>query len=770
MKSFKILIAAAALAVFFTACEKQEVFTGIDSSKAGITDFTYDETMSSATSVSLIWNPDKALAAGATSISVQLAHNEDFSDATMYKPEVSMYANTPQGITIQADATVTDGCIFNGLKENDRYYARIRANYPRSIYSEWTLLQEDGGLACISVGHGILAMVFAAPKQVDLEVASEGKMRASWSVVGLAEGYAFQWKESAGSTWSEEEETTGSSAIISGLKAETSYDVRVRSYRGSGDSKEYSDYTTASMTMPKSEYKMLSSKNDLVEFFASVAAAAKGSDIFKMSADIDLGGEQIVGADSFAGVFDGQGFAIKGVKSSTPLFGVLNGTVQNVVIDASCKFTPTVSTFGVIASDNKGSISDITNKADVLYEVESISEPILIAGIVGQSSGSLSNCVNEGAVKVAASGSAVGLGVAGVVGFLNAPASKLTNKGTVTFSAKNIASKSEMCGAGKNVLPTPGGIVAIGAEGFALENCNNHGRIVFNVFGADTDLTANLNRNQIGGIVGAPCGNVVKCNNYGDIEVSVKNSSPGTALGYEYIVCVGGIGGGDYLFTSTSGVISNTNYTECTNEGNIHVNSDASKSNSAIGGIVGWPGQEKPTDTVTKGCLNKGNIFAEGAMKCRLGGIQGGSGVMDGCTNEGTITLSVTNTACAIGSLCGFHSQGHAITNCVAKGEVTATVQATGGVGGLIGNIGNVAHTTATGCEVHCKITSLDTAGETTGLVVGYFNGTSQAITLGTPEDPIKVSGSVNGAPASASNIRGSKNATDIHVINYAIK
>ena len=104
MKSFKILIAAAMSAALLAGCAQKEVITGIDKSKAGVTDFAYDETMSSTTSVSLVWNPEQALKAGATSFSVQLAKQEDFSDATMYKPEVSMYKDTPQGQTIQADA------------------------------------------------------------------------------------------------------------------------------------------------------------------------------------------------------------------------------------------------------------------------------------------------------------------------------------------------------------------------------------------------------------------------------------------------------------------------------------------------------------------------------------------------------------------------------------------------------------------------------------------------------------------------------------------
>ena len=77
MKSFKILIAAALSAALLSGCAQKEVVTGIDATKAGVTDFAYDETMSSATTVSLVWNPTEAQKAGATSFSVQLAQKDD---------------------------------------------------------------------------------------------------------------------------------------------------------------------------------------------------------------------------------------------------------------------------------------------------------------------------------------------------------------------------------------------------------------------------------------------------------------------------------------------------------------------------------------------------------------------------------------------------------------------------------------------------------------------------------------------------------------------
>jgi hypothetical protein len=283
-------------------------------------------------------------------------------------------------------------------------------------------------------------------------------------------------------------------------------------------------------------------------------------------------------------------------------------------------------------------------------------------------------------------------------------------------------------------------------------------------------MTANLNRNQIGGIVGSPCGAVSNSNNYGAVNVSLKHSTPGSELPFEFIVCVGGIGGGDYEFTNTSEVFSNTSYINCVNEGNITVDSDAKKSNNAIGGIVGWPGWEKPvTGTSVNGCTNKGNITGKGIMKCRIGGIEGGTGVIENSENQGVITIESANVGSAVGSLCAFHSQGHAITGCTAGGEVVVKCDLTGGVGGLIGNVGNVEHNTGAGCKVNCKITVPTYNADCHGMVVGYFNGTSKTVVLGSADSPIEVSGSINGTSANADNIFGKAN-NENHTIFYLIK
>ena len=71
---------------------------------------------------------------------------------------------------------------------------------------------------------------------------------------------------------------------------------------------------------------------------------------------------------------------------------------------------------------------------------------------------------------------------------------------------------------------------------------------------------------------------------------------------------------------------------------------------------------------------------------------------------------------------------------------------------------------TGSGCVVDCVISGGDVTNA--GMVVGLWNGTSSAVTLG----PLEVSGTVNGAPASAANLCGTTNAAGVHVINATIK
>lgn len=760
MKTNRIISIAAGL-LALAACNKYEPFVipgGLDSTKPGVSDVAYDEATSSETSAGVVWNGEKAIQAGATSFTVELATDENVVDVN----NKSVYT-----IVEVAEGAET-ATVFKSLKKGSYYYIRVRANYDGYYYSDWAYFKEGAKLSGICVGTGVVDMTFAAPQNLNASSTSES-IAATWDTVPFARAYVFEYRAGT-DDWTVSSELEGTSFEAVGLKDDTDYEIRVKALRGEST---VSDYTTSHIrTLEKSKFNPnMKNANDIVEFFTTEAALAGASASFTLENDIDVSGLELPAVEEFKATLNGQGHTLKGLRISKPLFGLVSGSVQNLVLEGEATAAPG-QIFGVLAGRSTGAISGIVNKVNVLLSADVIEGQTLVAGIVGQAEGELSGCTNEGKVEVAVSGKIAGLGVAGVAAYTKAAVNNCKNSGEVSISALTISGLVpvlDIMAAGKNVAtPTIGGVIGYTSPGFSANGCENSGKVTYKLSGIDVDMTANINRNQIGGIVGSPCGTVTGATNYGEVNVSFKSSTPGTSLsgsGKEMIVCVGGIGGGDYFHTISGTLDANTSYVNCKNEGKIIVDSDAAQANSAVGGIVGWPGQEKPiTDIMTKGCTNNGEIIVRGAVKVRAGGVQGGSGLMDGCINNGKITIESAAAASVAGSLCGFHSQGHAITNCQANGEIDVKVALTGGVGGLIGNIGNVDHATATGCSVNCKITTLSGA-DVTGTVVGYFNGTSKVIVLGTSESPIKVGGTINGAAATLDNVRGTKNTHANHTI-----
>lgn len=755
MKKSIIIFAACLLAL--AACTRETIMTrgGLDASKPGVTSFNYDEASSGAKVAGFTWTADKAVSAGATSYTIELTQDITTSEVENGTSITIVY--TPE----------TSAAVSKDIKAGEYYYARIRANYPGFFYSNWTYLGSESNPQAVLVGTGVVDVTFSAPANLKA-TATETSFKATWDSVPFAKTYTFEYKPASSGEWSVVDELTVTSYEVEGLVGQTAYDIRVKAVQGSKET----DYSTGSITtLEPSKFKPnMTTAGEFVEFLKTECAVSTSTSEYTLEADIDLSGIAIPEVEAFKGTLDGKGHSIKGLTSGKPIFNTLAGTVKNVVIDKSCSFAPEVAFFGIIAGVNEGKISGVTNAADVTYKADAVTDPMLVAAIAGHSIGTIDNCTNEGAVTVTINGPTVAVGTAGIVGYQRAEITGCTNKGAISFSANNISGKVTIIEA-TGALPTIGGVAGYGAPGFQMSGCNNHGKISYAITAADTDLTANLNRNQVAGVVGSPCGPVSSCNNYGEINASIKHSTPGTALAYEFIIHVGGIGGGDYQFTNTTDTFSNTSYINCVNEGNIFVDSDASKSNSAIGGIVGWPGQEKPvTGTSVNGCVNKGNISCKGVMKCRAAGIEGGTGVIENCENQGTITVEGIDAASAIGSLCAFHSQGHAITGSTAGGEVIAKSKITGGVGGLIGNIGNAEHSAISGNKVNCKITVSAYDATTMGLIIGKWNGKTKAITVGQP-DAIQVSGSINGTAANADNMWGTANYdTSMHAVNYNIK
>lgn len=126
----------------------REIKTGIDPSAVPPDGVTYDETNSSSTALGFYWEVDNAIAAGAVSFTAQIVKDPEIG-ANVYSGAASQ--------TLQAKSGTNDGIIFNGLTVNSKYYARVRANYPRSVYSDWVYVTDASGKkAVIKLGKGIV--------------------------------------------------------------------------------------------------------------------------------------------------------------------------------------------------------------------------------------------------------------------------------------------------------------------------------------------------------------------------------------------------------------------------------------------------------------------------------------------------------------------------------------------------------------------------------------------------------------------------------------
>ena len=140
-----------------------------------------------------------------------------------------------------------------------------------------------------------------------------------------------------------------------------------------------------------------------------------------LTTDIDFTGKSVApvgtSGDGFLGIFDGQGHTISNLKMSTSsqyvgVFGLSTGlTIKNVVVDDTCSFLGSSSTYADIGAivgritSNKGaaSILNSVNMANVTYTGNSVNH-IWLGGISGMFDTTVnpitvSNCVNYGALQ-----------------------------------------------------------------------------------------------------------------------------------------------------------------------------------------------------------------------------------------------------------------------------------------------------------------------------------------------------------------------------------
>ena len=398
---------------------------------------------------------------------------------------------------------------------------------------------------------------------------------------------------------------------------------------------------------------------------------------------------------------------------------------------------------GVSGSANSHTVVEsCKNYGDVTFNIHNDSgkgAAVCMGGVIGYSAGEISNCYNEGNVSHLDTGDIKGTIVGGIVGYQNAALTNSINKGNITVTGKRFGGRNSIgsingTASKSSCAPAAAGIVAY-CYNATVDGCENYGKITFHQTEADASGTAG--KTSVAGIVAAPWGQVSNCKNFGDIDVVRKYSSANV----DAACYIGGIAGSDYYPLSQT----ESSIVDCVNEGNLTIENDLGTSNSAYGGIIGWPGIESTAQTnVTTRCINKGNLVLNGTAKARVGGIHGGSGSMEDCQNLGSITVNNSHADSPYGGLSGFHTQNHRITGSTNTGNVVVNLPLTGtasGVGGMIGARGNVAVTEGqiAGNTVKCTVRAIE-AQHGVGMVVGHFNGNKQMY-IGTASSPIQVAG-----------------------------
>ncbi len=364
---------------------------------------------------------------------------------------------------------------------------------------------------------------------------------------------------------------------------------------------------------------------------AAAAAPNFSGKYFVLTQSIDLDGNDLfIGGfpgwatrKGFFGFFDGNHCTIRGLDSTSSLFGTIEtGYLKNLSVYGQVNGTSTIGGIvGYVASG--GVLENLTSYV-------TIKGTNTVGGVVGNSenqASSVINCVNYG--NVTGTSWIVG-GIAGSGGHI---ISGCVNYGNVTTPDDVV-----------------GGIAGTTKETGYITECYNHGTI-----------TA---RGKMGGIVGQAIKPVSNCVNYGDLNGTwalggiVGYIKEGTVTISDCVnygtITASSTGSGGILGLSEAAAKSGVK--NCVNYGSL-------KTGWGCGGIVG------DTHGEIVGCTNYGDLSAPGD----LGGIVGKThGSVTECKNLGSVTGTSVHVGGIVGRLHNSEHSGVINTSNENEGSVTA--------------------------------------------------------------------------------------------------
>ena len=608
------------------------------------------------------------------------------------------------------------------------------------------------------------------PKPVIAVSPGIGFLNVEWQAVEGAATYQVEQKLALGSEYTVSYTGDKTAYKISGLESGVAYDVRV-GVIAPGYAMSYSDVTTISTTAAPST--IIANADQFVAWLGSISGET--TDVAALTADIDMTGKTITSAAGFFGELQGQGFAIRNLKSSVPIFAKNNGKIVDLVIDGSCVFTAGSTTFGaLVGEDGHGTYENVKNKADVTYTASAnVTSPLMIGGLVGKSEGgSFKNCTNSGAVKIEAAGyshKAVGLG--GIVGAsLDITLDGCINRGPVTLNADYGDPRNPLVADENSDDPNNRGINVGGILGYGYDdgttkfctfiNCQNEaaGAVTLNHTKIN-NLTAESKNGFVcvGGIVGRARGNMKTCKNFAPVNVTAITTDRSAIKLQNYLIYVGGIVGAGRWAISTE---------SCSSNGDITVIYDgkynSNRNRSSVGGICGWEDYEKSEEVQGEAeiwahyCSMRGKIIADqGKGILAVGGIFGTSGRQVGNKVYESCTISYRSTEGYVGGLVGVvqdNPEVYTIKGCSCAATIIAEDENGDtkyfNVGGLIGgwcrtsanqNWSGLTARDGKPCSFSGSVSS--TTISRVGAVIGYIATPSGSLRFGDADNKIKVSG-----------------------------
>ena len=378
------------------------------------------------------------------------------------------------------------------------------------------------------------------------------------------------------------------------------------------------------------EVAVIEDGDDLASYLGSATEPTLDAFIFN---DLDLTGKTVTSCATYDKTFDGLWHSIGNWTASNALFATNAGTIQNLVIDNTCKINWTAAipdqtgVSFIVAKTHTGTVKDCEVAGSITVKTDNAGR-IFCAGIVGESTtGTVKNCVFKGKIDVIFTSTSQSCSaVAGIVaraGKANSTNGKVIisgckNYGSISFTFSGPADNLNRIAVG-GILGQTVSVANADKDYGIIEKCENRGTVSFEAInGGNSKSNATL-----GGVAGIIEGSIRECNNYN--SVTFKGSKDKATNN----VSIGGVAG--YV---TLGATDCHNYGELVLDsafagGTAMSQSGGNTSCSSFGGVFGAAGEYAGGEVIS-GTKQNENLFAPPTSTV----------LVENCTNEVALTLN----------------------------------------------------------------------------------------------------------------------------------